>query len=125
MSSASDVARAFGLGTPTRELTHVARGAMGVVYRLDTAEGPIAVKRLQWGASGDEKANADFQFTAADAGVPLARPLLTPSGDVVSELDDACWRAYEWVEERMSRTTKWRRSRLRCPSPEVSRDCIA
>ena len=96
--SASDVARAFGLAAPARELTHVARGAMGVVYRLDTADGPYAVKRLEWAPSGDEASNIAFQFAAADAGVSLARPLLATSGDAVTELDDGWWRAYEWVD---------------------------
>jgi Ser/Thr protein kinase RdoA (MazF antagonist) len=94
----SEVARAFGLGTPGRELTHVARGAMGEVFRLDTERGPFAVKRLLWGPTGDEEPNVAFQFAAADAGVPLARPLLTTNGDVLKRLGDGWWRAYEWVD---------------------------
>jgi len=94
----ADVARAFGLGTPTRDLTFVARGAMGEVFRLDTERGPFAVKRLFWGPAGDEDANAAFQFAAADAGVPLPRPVLATNGDVLSNLADGWWRVYEWVE---------------------------
>jgi Ser/Thr protein kinase RdoA (MazF antagonist) len=95
----AEVARAFGLGTATRELTHVARGAMGVVYRLDTTDGPVGVKRLFWGPEGNEEANAAFQFAAADAGVPLARPLLTNTGEVVAELEGEYWRAFEWIDD--------------------------
>lgn len=96
--SAPDVARAFGLGSPTAELNFVARGAMGEVFRLDTEDGPVAVKRLLWGPSGDEEANAAFQYAAADAGVRMARPLPTTNGDVLKRLGDGWWRAYEWVE---------------------------
>src|SRR5438552_1686905 len=98
MTTAADVALAFGLGTSTGELTPVARGAMGEVFRLDTDRGTFAMKRLLWGPAGDEAANAAFQFAAADAGVSLPRPLLTTDSAVVASLVDHSWRAYEWVD---------------------------
>lgn len=97
---ASDIARAFGLGGVGGELVFVARGAMGEVFRLETERGPVAAKRLFWGPADDEEANAAFQFAAADAGVPIARPLLTTNGDVLKRLPDGWWRVYEWVEGR-------------------------
>jgi Ser/Thr protein kinase RdoA (MazF antagonist) len=94
----ADIARAFGLGTAAADLVFVARGAMGEVFRLETDRGPFAVKRLLWGPQGGEEENAAFQFAAANAGVPLARPLLTTNGDVLKRLDDGWWRAFEWVD---------------------------
>jgi Ser/Thr protein kinase RdoA (MazF antagonist) len=97
--SASEVAAAFALGAPTSDLVGVARGAMGLVFRLDTASGAFAVKKLFHGPRGNESENAAFQFAAMDAGVRLARPILSPTDDVATQLDDGSWwRVYEWVD---------------------------
>ncbi len=99
---ASEVARAFALGQPRRDLVEVARGAMGVVFRLETDKGRFAVKRLFNGPTGDESANLALQLAALDAGVPLPRPLLSDDAIVAQDGSLAWWRAYEWVDGTMT-----------------------
>lgn len=97
-SEASALAEVFGLGAVEREATHAARGAMGEVFRVDTSNGPFALKRLFDGPTGDEALNVQFQFAAADAGVALAMPVLAAGDTVVANIDDQWWRAYQWIE---------------------------
>ncbi|MEY2467473.1 MAG: hypothetical protein QOF21_171 [Actinomycetota bacterium] len=92
------VSDAFALGSPRRELVEVARGAMGQVYRLETERGPFAVKRLFAGPTGGEDANAQLQFAAHAAGVPLPLPVVTDGGDLLALVGEDWWRAYEWVD---------------------------
>lgn len=96
----AEVAAAFDLGRPTGDPTYVARGAMGEVWRLETDRGPWAAKVLYpW--SSEEAAAQDVvvQQKAAEAGIPLARPILTSGGDVVvtAATGDRV-RLYEWVD---------------------------
>lgn len=93
----TSLAEAFALGTPNSEPEFVARGAMGEVFRLDTATGSFAVKRLFAGPTGGEESNARFQESAALHGVPLPSLLRSENGDLVAFVDGEWWRAYTWV----------------------------
>jgi hypothetical protein len=43
---ATTIARAYGVGTPVREMIMVARGKQGRVWRLDTDTGAFAINEL-------------------------------------------------------------------------------
>lgn len=97
-ASLREIAERFGLGDFRSDAARVARGAMGEVFRIDTASGSFALKRLFFGPAGDEEANAEFQITAAKAGVSLALPVLASDAEVAVRVQDLWWRAYEWIE---------------------------
>lgn len=93
--AAHDVAARFALGDVVGEPTFVARGAMGLIWRVTTTSGEFAVKQLQeWAEVGDIPFDIELQCAAAQAGVPLPRPVLTPDGIAVADRV----RVYEWVD---------------------------
>ncbi|MFL6129630.1 MAG: phosphotransferase enzyme family protein [Mycobacteriales bacterium] len=97
---AGEVARAYGLGTPTGRMRPVARGELGRVWRLPTSTGPVAVKDLFFPpAEAGAAADAAFQLEALAAGVVLPAPRRTPGGRVLAELASGVTvRAYEWMD---------------------------
>ena len=102
---AQSVAAAFGLGEPRRPPVYVTRGAMGEVWRLETAASMWAVKALfEWDPPPPIPADVEVQLAAAGAGVRLPRPVLTTDGRAVVEVDGQRYRAYEWVDLEESLT---------------------
>ena len=85
----------FDLGDVVGEPALVARGAQGLIWRVRTARGVYAVKRLQpWVAFPPVPFDVGVQLAALAAGVPLPAPVLAPDGRaVVGRI-----RVYEWVE---------------------------
>ena len=90
-------------------MTPTADGAMGRVWRLDTATTSYAVKELYWATdvSAEEAMVARqirFCETARAAGVVAPANQRTPSGQYVIELPHSLGgrlvRAYEWIEGR-------------------------
>jgi Ser/Thr protein kinase RdoA (MazF antagonist) len=107
--SASSIAAAFGLGTPTGPLVAVAGGPSAVhrSARLATSRGRFAVKVLGRGhAHGVEASEVPvrLELAALAAGVPLPRPCLAvATGAGVAEVagpdrQPVLVRVHEWVE---------------------------
>jgi Ser/Thr protein kinase RdoA (MazF antagonist) len=89
----------YGLGEPTGPPVYAARGELGRIWRLDTARGTWAVKEaLVPVAEADAAADVAFQLAAAEAGVPLPRPVRTTDGCVTVRGPGAVLRVYEWVD---------------------------
>jgi Ser/Thr protein kinase RdoA (MazF antagonist) len=98
---AGTIARSFAGGSPPiGDLMMVARGEQGRVWRLDTAEGPLAIKELLIRQTpADAAADVAYQEAVLKVGtVPMPRPVRAATGDVLLEIDDAQIRAYEWVD---------------------------
>jgi aminoglycoside phosphotransferase (APT) family kinase protein len=95
------IAREFGLGVDVVLVGPVARGEVGQVWRLETAEGPYAVKEPfdapDGSASEDE---ATFQELGIAAGVPAPRIVRTTTGRVLASVHGTAIRLYEWVDLR-------------------------
>ena len=93
--AAQAVAATFDLGTVVAPPTLAARGANGFIWKLTTSRGSFAVKRLQpWVLHERVPFDVRVQLAAADAGIPLPRPVLAPDG---AAMDDHT-RVYEWVD---------------------------
>ena len=92
---ADAVAAAFALGAVRSPPLLAARGANGFIWKLETERGAYAVKRLQpWIEDERRPFDIDVQLAAADAGIPLPRPVLTPDGAAIVERT----RVYDWVD---------------------------
>jgi Ser/Thr protein kinase RdoA (MazF antagonist) len=99
---AAEIARRFALG-PGAILSDgpVARGRMGHVWRLETADGSWAVKVPFESPIEDEvRVAAALQEAAYAAGVPTPQVRRTMDGSVFATLDGIPVRVYEWVELR-------------------------
>jgi Ser/Thr protein kinase RdoA (MazF antagonist) len=97
---AGQVAAAFAIGRPTGDLTHVARGEQGTVWRLDTTQGSYAVKEPFVPVSESDAA-VDVAYQEAvlsGAAVSMPRPLRTSSGSVLAMGGNRLVRLYEWVD---------------------------
>ena len=108
-ADADVVAAASGLGRPARFEGPASRGQLGQVWRLETAQGPYAVK--EWFAEPDlsEVArDADLVQAARAEGVTTPAVIRTTSGDVATTVptgggsrDDGAGtavRVFEWVD---------------------------
>jgi Ser/Thr protein kinase RdoA (MazF antagonist) len=94
-----ELAERFGLGTALGTPAHVARGAMGEVWRLDTSRGRWAVKwQFPWAPAEPSPADVGVQLAAAAAGIPLPLPVLTPAGEAVVQAGGRHARVYEWAD---------------------------
>jgi Ser/Thr protein kinase RdoA (MazF antagonist) len=94
------VAEAFGLSAPTRDLSPVARGEQGQVWRLDTRHGSYAVKE-SFEPSSEIEAAEDVAFqeaVLASSNVSMPRPIRTTSGSVLATVAGRQVRAYEWFD---------------------------
>ena len=93
------LAELFGLGRIDVSPVYVTRGAMGEVWRLETATGRWAVKwQFPWVAADPRPADLAVQRAAAAAGIPLPRPATTPDDTAVVQLDGRAARLYEWAD---------------------------
>src|SRR5688500_10723218 len=97
---AGQVAAAFGIGTPIGELTPVARGEQGTVWRLDTARGSYAIKEpFEPQTEADAEADVAYQEAVlASASVSMPHPIRTSSGSVLATVAGRQVRAYQWVD---------------------------
>lgn len=93
---AAAIAVAFDLPEPVGPPEFVARGSMGRLWRLRTADGRSwAVKVLfDWGHPDPSGRDVELQEAAAVAGISLPRACRAPDGRVV--VDGV--RVYEWVD---------------------------
>lgn len=99
-SLADLVAERFGLGAPLHDLSAVARGEQGQVWRLDTGKGSFAVKE-SFEPSSEIEGAADVSFqeaVLASSRVSMPRPIRTTSGSVLAAIAGRQVRAYEWVD---------------------------
>lgn len=95
----AELAERFGLGTVTGAPAHVARGAMGEVWRLDTSHGRWAVKwQFPWAPAEPNPADVGVQLAAAEARIALPLPVLTPAGEAVVQAGGRHARVYEWAD---------------------------
>jgi Ser/Thr protein kinase RdoA (MazF antagonist) len=95
----AELAERFGLGTVLGTPAHVARGAMGEVWRLDTSHGRWAVKwQFPWAPAEPSPADVGVQLAAAAAGIPLPLPVLTRAGEAVVQAGGQHARVYEWAD---------------------------
>lgn len=80
----------------------VARGAMGRVWRVDTATGPHAAKELFWEPPTGAQAARELAFAAAARAVGVPSPAGLPGADgsplQVEPGTGRTWRLYEWVD---------------------------
>ena len=94
------IARAYGLGSPAREMIMVARGEQGRIWRLDTDTGAFAIKELvvrQMRA--DAVADVAYQEAVLATGrVRMPRPIRGADGQVLVDVAEHQVRAYEWVD---------------------------
>ena len=100
--TASRLVERFGVGGAA-ELTPVARGAMGAVWRLATAEGRVyAAKELFWFDPGERRVADELGFVerCRRAGVRSPVAVAAPDGRYVVDGPGGSgwWRLYEWVE---------------------------
>lgn len=93
------LAERFALGAPRAAPGYVTRGAMGEIWRLDTARGRWAVKwQFPWAPADPRPPDVAVQAAAARAGIPLPRPVTTPAGDAVVRIGDRHARVCAWVD---------------------------
>jgi Ser/Thr protein kinase RdoA (MazF antagonist) len=94
------VSQEFGLGAPLRDLSPVARGEQGQVWRLDTEHGSYAVKE-SFEPSSEIEAAADVDFqeaVLASSSVSMPRPIRTIAGSVLATVVGRQVRAYQWFD---------------------------
>jgi Ser/Thr protein kinase RdoA (MazF antagonist) len=99
---AAEIARRFALGAgATLSDGPVARGRMGHVWRLETADGSWAVKvPLESPIEDEVRVAASFQEAAYAAGVPTPQVKRTVDGSVFATLGGSPVRVYGWVDLR-------------------------
>jgi Ser/Thr protein kinase RdoA (MazF antagonist) len=97
---ANGVAAAFGFGTPIGDLTPVARGEQGTVWKLDTDRGSYAIKEpFEPQTEADARADVAFQEAVlAQSEVSMPHPIRTPAGSVLAAVAARQVRAYQWVD---------------------------
>ncbi len=90
---------AFGLGAQAAEPEYVTRGAMGEIWRLETARGTWAVKwQFPWAPTDAKPPDVPIQLAAAAAGIPLPLPVTAADGAAVVLAGDRHARVYEWID---------------------------
>lgn len=88
------------MGTPTGDLTPVARGEQGTVWRLDTDRGSFAIKEpFEPQTEADATADVAYQDAVlAGSQVSMPSPIRTTSGSVLGAVAGRQVRAYQWVD---------------------------
>src|SRR3954469_4537283 len=90
---------AFDLGEVPNDPVLAARGAMGEVYRVTTARGAFAVKRLfDWNTGEGAAADAEFTALARDRGVVTPVAIPTCDGAFVADTVAGRLRAFTWPD---------------------------
>ncbi|WP_433291015.1 phosphotransferase [Actinoplanes sp. CA-030573] len=98
------VGERFGLGAPVAEPVPVAGGLSNELWRVATATGVYAVKRMIVNAGRpDFRDNVEASYAierrAWAAGVPMPEPVPDPeTGTALAEVDGSLYRVHRWVE---------------------------
>ncbi|MEV7118267.1 phosphotransferase [Kitasatospora griseola] len=87
----------FGLGE-IRGHRFLSAGLMNGNWRLETSQGPFALKRIMDVSLPLARRNLAVLAVLADAGVAVARPLVTTSGGTVAEIADRGYCLIPWTE---------------------------
>ncbi|MFJ2578401.1 homoserine kinase [Kitasatospora aureofaciens] len=88
---------AFGLGE-VQACRFLPNGLMNGNWRLETAEGAFALKRIMDVPLPLARRNLAVLAELADAGVPVGRPVVTSSGETVAEVADRGYCLIPWTE---------------------------
>ncbi|WP_329581960.1 phosphotransferase [Kitasatospora sp. NBC_01250] len=91
------ISESFGLGE-VRECSFLAAGLMNGNWRLDTAEGSFALKRIVDVPLPLARRNLGVVAALADSGLPVGRARLASSGDSVVEIDGRGYCLLPWTE---------------------------
>ena len=89
----------YGLGE-VRECRFLSDGLMNGNWRLDTAEGSFALKRIMDVSLPLARRNLDVLTALADDGLPVGRALVSSAGDAVVEIEDRGYCLLPWMEGR-------------------------
>ena len=94
------LASSFGLGgAPRLSDGPVARGKQGLVWRLETTQGRLAVQvPLRTWSEEEVRASTAFHEAAHAAGVPTPQVRRTIEGTVFAPFGNGQARVYEWVD---------------------------
>jgi Ser/Thr protein kinase RdoA (MazF antagonist) len=97
---AAELTDRFGLGrAATLSDGPVARGRVGVVWRLETTDGRWAVKvPFERSTEDDVRLSTSFQEAAYALGVPTPWVRRAVDGSVFATIGDSQVRVYEWVD---------------------------
>lgn len=72
---------------------------MGEVFRVNTDDGPHAVKELfAWNDGSGIEQEVTFTAMARSAGLAVPRELVTPAGELVVDVRGTRYRVYEWFD---------------------------
>ncbi|HEU5144676.1 MAG TPA: aminoglycoside phosphotransferase family protein, partial [Dermatophilaceae bacterium] len=99
LEAAGELAERFALGADARLDGPVARGQLGQVWRLMTAQGAFAVK--EWFAgpdAADATRDAAFSELVRAGGVFTPTVMRTVTGEVTTVVDGTMVRVCEWVD---------------------------
>ncbi|MGX1851700.1 phosphotransferase [Streptomyces sp. NPDC055299] len=92
----AELTRAFGLGE-VRERRYLADGLMNANWKMDTAAGAFALKRVTDVPLDRLRRNLGVLASLADDGFPVAAPMVTGSGALVAEVGGGVWCLFPWV----------------------------
>lgn len=91
------LSESYGLGE-VLEQRFLPNGLMNGNWRLDTAEGSFALKRIMDVPLPLARRNLSVLTALADDGLPVGRALVSPSGDSVVEIDGRGYCLLPWME---------------------------
>ncbi|MFI6443478.1 homoserine kinase [Kitasatospora sp. NPDC050543] len=89
--------KSFGLGE-VQACRFLPNGLMNGNWRLETADGAFALKRIMDVPLPLARRNLAVLSELADAGIPVGRPMATPSGETVAEVADRGYCLIPWLE---------------------------
>ncbi|MCX5136442.1 phosphotransferase [Streptomyces sp. NBC_00340] len=91
-----ELTRDFGLGE-VREGRFLADGLMNANWRIDTAAGVFALKRVTDVSLDRLRRNLGVLALLADDGLPVTTPVATASGSLVAEVGGGVWCLFPWA----------------------------
>ncbi len=92
----AELTSAFGLGT-VREKRYLADGLMNANWRVDTAAGVFALKRVTDVSLDRLVRNLGVLDALAGEGIPVSAPAPTVAGALVAEVDGDVWCLFPWA----------------------------
>ncbi|MEW1569659.1 phosphotransferase [Streptomyces sp. NPDC093509] len=92
----AELTSAFALGE-VRERRFLADGLMNANWRVDTAAGVFALKRVTDVSLGRLRRNLGVLASLADDGLPVTAPVATASGSLVAEVGGGVWCLFPWA----------------------------
>ncbi len=100
MGLAEEIAVTFALGDVLGELEPAALGWGGhnTVFRLETATGSWAIKRLGRRPSPEAEAAFAIEMAAFEGGVPMPSPVPTTDGTCWAEIGRVLFRCHRWID---------------------------